>query len=49
MAGCAGKSLSIWHGEEGRKLAAVEAGQEVMVVAQVWSLGTGPQWSNSSI
>lgn len=31
-----------WHGVEGGKLAAVEAGKEVVVVAQVWSSGTGP-------
>lgn len=30
--GCAGRPASTWHGVEGRKLAAVEVGEEVVVV-----------------
>jgi len=32
-----GKPSGIWHGVEGRKLTAVEAGKEVVLVAQVQS------------
>lgn len=35
-----------WKGE---KLAAVGAGKEVLVVAQVWSWGTGPEWRSTGV